>query len=469
MKYTFDMNTINTYTSPFSSRYGSPEMRTIFSEEYRFQLWRTIWVALASAQQKAGLITSDELIDLKKHQNNIDINRINEIEKKTKHDVVAAIREYAEKAKIGGGKIHLGATSMDIVDNADTLKMSAAIEIVEKKVRGLLKIFAQQIKNYENVACIGYTHLQPAEPTTIGYRLAFYAQDLLTDFEYLQFVKKQLKGKGFKGAVGTAASYDSVLKGTKMTPAEMEVMVMKSLGIEAATITTQVYSRKGDYLALSALSSIASSLSKFASDLRILQSPNFGEWSEPFGSSQVGSSAMPFKKNPITAENICSLARYIETLPHVALQNASHSYLERTLDDSANRRIIIPEAFLALDQILLSAEKILNGLVIHTKKVQHNLDQYAPFAATESILIAVVKKGADRQKMHELLREIAMEAWNEVQDGKVNPMNDLLIQNKSIQKYISPEEINTLLDVNNHIGDVSERINIILKSIEKLL
>ena len=224
------MNTINTYTSPFSSRYGSPEMRTIFSEEYRFQLWRTIWVALASAQQKAGLITSDELIDLKKHQNNIDINRINEIEKKTKHDVVAAIREYAEKAKIGGGKIHLGATSMDIVDNADTLKMSAAIEIVEKKVRGLLKIFAQQIKNYENVACIGYTHLQPAEPTTIGYRLAFYAQDLLTDFEYLQFVKKQLKGKGFKGAVGTAASYDSVLKGTKINRAPAAVTRRASSG-----------------------------------------------------------------------------------------------------------------------------------------------------------------------------------------------------------------------------------------------
>jgi len=468
MKYTFDMNTTNSYTSPFSSRYGSPEMRTIFSEEYRFLLWRTIWVALASAQNKAGLVSSDELHDLKKHQKDIDVNRINEIEKKTKHDVVAAIREYAEKATIGGGKIHLGATSMDIVDNADILKMSAAIDIVEKKVRGLLKIFAQQIRKYKKVTCIGYTHLQPAEPTSVGYRLAFYAQDLLTDLENLQFVKKQLKGKGFKGAVGTAASYASVLKGTKMTPAEMEALIMKSLGIEAATITTQVYSRKSDYLVLSALSSIASSLSKFASDLRILQSPNFGEWSEPFGSSQVGSSAMPFKKNPITAENICSLGRYIETLPPIALQNASHSYLERTLDDSANRRIIIPEAFLAIDQMLISATKILDGLVIHIKKVQNNLNQYAPFAATESILIATVKNGADRQKMHELLREIAMEAWQVVQDGRVNPMKDLLIQNKSIQKYISPEEIISLLDVNNHIGDVLQRIKIIQKSIEKL-
>ncbi len=462
------MNTDNTYTSPFSWRYGSPEMRTIFSEEYRLQLWRTIWVALASAQSEAGLITSEELQDLKKHQKNIDIERINEIEKKTRHDVVAAIREFAEKATIGGGKIHLGATSMDIVDNADTLKMSVAIEIVEKKVRELLKMFARQIKKYESVPCIGYTHLQPAEPTTIGYRLAFYAQDLLTDLAHLQFVKTQLKGKGFKGAVGTAASYTSVLKGTKMTPEEMESVVMKSLGIEAAIITTQVSSRKVDYLVLSALASIASSLSKFASDLRILQSPTIGEWSEPFTKTQVGSSAMPFKKNPITAENICSLGRYIETLPPVALQNASHSYLERTLDDSANRRIIIPESFLALDQMLVSATKIVEGLVIHTKKVQHNLDQFAPFAATESILIAVVKKGADRQKMHELIREIAMEAWQSVQEGQVNPISDLLIQNKSIQKYIPPEEIASLLDVNHHIGDVTKRINVIITSIEKI-
>lgn len=232
------MNMDNIYTSPFSFRYGSSDMRHIFSEEYRFQLWRTIWVALASAQNKAGLVSSKELQDLKKHQKIIDIKRINEIEKKTRHDVVAAIREYAEKATTGGGKIHLGATSMDIVDNADTLKIKAAIAIIEKKTIHLLKLFAKIIKKYEHVACIGYTHLQPAEPTTIGYRFAFYAQDLLTDLEHLQFVKKQLKGKGFKGAVGTAASYESVLSGSKMTAGEMEAMVMKSLGIEAATITT---------------------------------------------------------------------------------------------------------------------------------------------------------------------------------------------------------------------------------------
>jgi len=462
------MDAENTYSSPFSWRYGSTDMRHIFSEEYRFQLWRTIWVALATAQHKAGLITTDELADLKKYQTDIDIDRIKEIEKKTRHDVVAAIREYAEKAKIGGGKIHLGATSMDIVDNADILKMKYAIDIIEKKMHHLLKLFAHHIEKYKKVTCIGYTHLQPAEPTTIGYRLSFYAQDLLTDLEHMQFVKTQLKGKGFKGAVGTAASYDAVLTETKMSPAEMEVMVMKSLGLKVATITTQVYSRKVDYLVLSALSSVASSLSKFASDLRILQSPNFGEWSEPFGKHQVGSSAMPFKKNPITAENMCSLARYIETLPPVALQNASHSYLERTLDDSANRRVIIPESFLALDQMLLSAEKIVSGLVVNTKKVQHNLEQYAPFAATERILIAMVKKGADRQKMHEHLREIAMEAWQTVQEGRKNPMNDFLMQSKDIQKYISPEEIASLLDVHNHIGDVAQRIEIILTSIEKI-
>lgn len=457
------------YQSTFSWRYGSDEMRRIFSEENKYTIWRKIWVALARAQNKAGLVTNEELEDLEKQQGNIDIEKILEIEKETKHDVVAAIREFAEKAKTGGGKIHLGATSMDIVDNTDAVRTQEALNIVEQKIEKLLSLFAQKIEKFADTPCIGYTHLQPAEPTTVGYRLSFYAQDLLTDYHFLQFVKKEIKGKGMKGAVGTAAGYKAALEGTDMSAEELEKEVMNELGIEAASISTQVYPRKYDYLVLALLNSIASSLAKFAADLRILQSPAFGEWSEPFGKTQVGSSAMPFKKNPISSEKICSLARYVAGLPGVALGNASLSYLERTLDDSANKRIIIPEAFLAVDEILITARKLAEGLVINEKKIAYNLAQYAPLAATEGILVGTVKNGADRQEMHELLRNISMQAWTEVQEGKINPMEKLLTENKEINKYIGADKLIKLLDVRSHVGTAPERAKKLATEINKIL
>ncbi len=458
----------STFISPFTWRYGSPEMRHVFSEEHKYQIWRKIWVALAETQQKAGLVSKKELDDLKKNQNNIDIPRALEIEKETKHDVVSGIKEFAEKAKNGGGKIHLGATSMDIVDNTDTIRMKEALEIVEKKLIYLLKAFSAKVEKYAKTPCIGFTHLQPAEPTTVGYRFAFYAQDLLLDYEYVQFVKKIMKGKGLKGAVGTAASYTALLKNNKMTAEKLEEMVMKKLGIDPILVSSQVSTRKLDYFILNALSSIASSLSKFAADVRILQSPMYGEWSEPFGKKQVGSSAMPFKKNPINAEKICSLARYIDKLPITALENASLSYLERTLDDSANRRLIIPEAFLALDEIVNTTEKIIDGMIVNTDKISRNLLQFAPFSATEAILMESVKKGANRQEMHEILREISLIAWKEIQEGKPNRMEQLLTENKTIQNYLSKENINKLLDVSTHIGNASERSLKLIKIIKKL-
>jgi adenylosuccinate lyase len=285
----------STFISPFTWRYGSAEMRQIFSEEHKYQIWRKIWISLAEVQYKAGLVSKKELDDLKKNQNNIDIARALEIEKETKHDVVAAIKEFAEKAKIGGGKIHLGATSMDIVDNTDTIRMSEGIDIIEKKLQKLLKLFSKKIEDYAKTPCIGFTHLQPAEPTTVGYRFAFYAQDLLLDFEYLQFVKKLIKGKGLKGAVGTGASYTALLRDNKMSAEQLEEEVMKKLGIDPLLISSQVSTRKLDYFVLTLLSSISSSLNKFASDLRILQSPMYGEWAEPFGKNQL-IFTMPFKK-----------------------------------------------------------------------------------------------------------------------------------------------------------------------------
>lgn len=444
-------------------------MQYIFSEQHKYELWRKIWVALAEGQNKAGLVSKEELADLEKYQKDIDIERILEIEKETKHDVVAAIREYSEKAKIGGGKIHLGATSMDIVDNADMMRMKEALQIVEKKIIVLLTVFVSLIEKYATVPCIGYTHLQPAEPTTVGYRLAFYAQDLLGVFLQLRFVQGQTKGKGIKGAVGTAAGYKALLKNNKMTVSDLEKNVMKKLGLEAVLISTQVYPRQFDYLILSTLASLASSLSKFAGDLRILQSPNIGEWSEPFGKKQVGSSAMPFKKNPISSENICSLGRYVSKLPEVALENATLSYLERTLDDSANKRLIIPDGFLAIDHMLGTAEKIVSGLVINEKRIARNLQLYAPFAATESILMEAVKNGADRQKMHEVLREISMIAWGDIQNGKQNSMEELLKKSDTLHQYMTVKKIEELLDVSSHIGNAPERALQLAKEIKSVL
>lgn len=442
------------YQSVFSWRYGPPQMREIFSEENKFKLWRKIWVELARAQAKHGLVSDKELKDLEDHQENIDIERILEIEKEVKHDVVAAIKEFAERAKVGGGKIHLGATSMDIVDNADTIRAKEALQIIEDKLLKLLKLLSEKIEKYAHLACIAYTHLQPAEPTTLGYRFALYAQDLLWDLKLLRILKKDLKSKGFKGAVGTQASYEKLL-GNKVE--SFEKQVMDKLGLNPVLIAAQTTPRKMDFFISSILVSIAQSLYKFAFDLRVLQSPNFGELQEPFSKSQVGSSAMPFKKNPVKSEQICSLARLVISLSKNAEDNAANSLLERTLDDSANRRIYIPEMFLAVDEILTSSAKIVDGLIINESKIQENLERYAPFAATEEIIIEAVKNGADRQIMHEILREISMEAWSLVSVGEENPLLDLLMKREEILKYIGKEKLEKIIDPENHLGTAPKR------------
>ena len=380
--------------------------------------------------------------------------------------MVAAIKEFAEKAKIGGGKIHLGATSMDISDNAETIRISQALNLVGIELKQLLKLFAEKVDKYADFVCMGYTHLQSAEPTTLGYRFAFYAQDLLMDLELLNFVKKNLKSKGMKGAVGTAASYVKLL-GEKAE--KMELEVLEGLGgLEAYEVTNQTSPRKIEVWLGNLLSSIAQSLYKFAFDLRIMQSPGFGEWQEPFGKSQVGSSAMPFKKNPIKSEQICSLARLVVNLSRTSWDNAAHMLLERTLDDSANRRVAIPEMFLAIDEMLTSAANIVEGLTINDKRITNNLNTYWPFSASEGIIIEAVKKGADRQKMHEVLREISMIAWDALQEGEANPIEDLLTSNPEIGKYLKGVEVMELLDAKNHIGNASKKALTIVKKIANL-
>lgn len=447
------------YLSPFSWRYASPEMRWIWSEVHKRRLWRALWVALAEVQAEYGLVSTAQVEDLRAHQEQVDLERALAIEAEIHHDLMAELKTFAEQAPLGGGILHLGATSMDIEDNADALRLRQSLELIMDRLDGLLKAFAEKILAFSDLPIMAFTHLQPAEPTTLGYRLALYAQDLLTDREQISRARRDLKGKGFKGAVGTGAAYAELLGGREQL-AGFEARLSSRLGLAFFPLAGQVYPRKQDYQVLSALAGLGASLYKFAFDLRFLQSPPLGELSEPFGARQVGSSAMPFKRNPIQAEKIDSLARQLAGLPRLAWDNAAHSLLERTLDDSANRRTLLPEAFLITDELLGATRKIVVGLQIDQAAIEHNLETYGPFAATERVLMAASRRGADRQALHERLRQHAMAAWAALKAGQDNPLAELLAGDTEIQHYLSAGEVCELMDVQGsggHLGDAPER------------
>ncbi len=447
------------FLSPFTWRYGTPEMRRIFSEISYRTFWRKIWVALAEAQSKYGLVSRKELADLKSKANleSIDIPRAHEIEAEIRHDLMAEIRTYAEQCPVGGGKIHLGATSMDIEDNADALRIKAGLNILLTRLVNTLNSLTRQVTKYKGMACMGWTHIQPAEPTTVGYRFAGYAQDIVSDIKAVEYLLKNVvRGKGIKGAVGTSASFQRLLKG-KGKPEDMEADVMRKLGLDSYLVATQTYPRKLDYAVLSVLASIAQSAHKFALDLRHLQSPTLGEMSEPMKGAQVGSSAMPFKRNPITSERICSLSRYVAALPGVAWGNASETILERTLDDSANRRIIIPDGFLATDECLVLYNHIVSGVRVYPVPVRNNLERYGPFAGTEAIMMRLVERGEDRQQMHERIRLIAAKSWGKVFAGKENPLPKLLKADRVVRSRLSAREVAELLKPAGHVGDAKRR------------
>jgi adenylosuccinate lyase len=446
-----------TFLSPFSWRYGTPAMRQVWSQVHQRQLWRRVWVALAEAQAAFGLVSAEQVEDLRAHIDQINLERAGEIEAEIHHDLMAELRTFAEQCLLGGGIIHLGATSADIQDNAEALRLRAALDLVLAALRDLLIILADQIDTWADTVSMGFTHIQPAEPITVGYRLAHYGQDLLIDWVELRRVRDGVRGKGIKGAVGTAASYAELLMDTPGTPTELEAQVMARLRLEAFPVATQTYPRKQDWLALNALAGLAGSLHKMMFDLRVLQSPPFGEWSEPFRSRQVGSSAMPFKRNPINAEKIDSLARWIAALPRVAWDNMALSLLERTLDDSANRRLMLPEAFLAADEMLHTAISMIRDGQINREAVARNLHIYGTFAAVERLLMALGKAGADRQEMHERLRLASMQAWERVTQGEPNPLVEMLSADAEITRYIPAEQVRALLDAGQHIGDAPQR------------
>jgi adenylosuccinate lyase len=461
--------THETFMSPFTWRYGSREMRAVWSEARKRRLLRRVWVALAEAQHAAGLVTAEQLADLNEHVDEIDLARSAQIEQDIHHDLMAELRTFAEQCPRGGPILHLGATSADILDNADALRIREAVRILSSRLGDVLAILAGRIEQTADLVCMGYTHLQPAEPTTAGYRLAGYGQDLSEDYHELHRAYRNLKGKGIKGAVGTAASFSQVLTGTGMTPSQLECLVMAKLDLEPFPITTQVYPRKQDARVLSVLGGIAASAYRLAFDVRLLQSPSIGEWSEPFSSHQVGSSAMPFKRNPINAENVDSLARFVIALVRVGWDNAAHSLLERTLDDSASRRLILPDAFLACDEILRRVHRILEGLIIHEEVAHRNVKTYGTFAASERLLMALVRNGADRQDMHERIRVHAMQAWQAVSSGQPNPLASQLADDPALLQHLPAERIRSLLDAAAYVGDAPERARQAARTIHELL
>src|SRR5271157_1203677 len=443
------------YISPFSWRYSSSEMRQIWSENNKRHLWRKIWVALAQVQSEFGLVNSDQLADLKLNAGKLDIERSLQIEAEIHHDLMAELKTFAEQCHLGGGIIHLGATSMDIEDNADALRMRKSINITIQKLAKLLDIFSNRIIETAEIPVIAFTHLQPAEPSTLGYRFAFYAQDILADFQLLKILSEQIKGKGFKGSVGTASAYIELVGLDQMD--RFENRLSQILDLPFFSITTQTYPRKQDYQIISVLAGLGASLYKFAFDMRLLQSPTIGEISEPFGEKQVGSSAMPFKRNPILAEKIDSLARELAQMPQLAWQNAANSLLERTLDDSANRRSLLPEAFMICDEILQTAIKLIQGLQINQACIDKNLAIYAPFASTERLLMALVRAGANRQEMHEQLRKYTLLAWEAIQQGKRNPLRKYVSEDIQFNKYLSRGQIDNLFNIDGYVGFAPQR------------
>lgn len=459
----------STYISPYTWRYGSEAMRRVWSLETQRKLWRRIWLALAEAQQQAGLVRADQVADLRAHVDDIDIARALEIEAEIHHDLMAEVRTYAEQCPVGGGIIHLGATSMDVEDNADALRLRDALDLIVASVRDLLRILADRIEAEADRVCMAFTHLQPAEPTTVGYRLANYAQDLLADYTDLVRIRAGIRGKGFKGAVGTGASYAELLRGTALTPADLEARIMQALSLDAFTIAHQTYPRRQDWAVVNALASVAMTGYRLAFDVRLLQSPPFGEWAEPFGAKQVGSSAMPFKRNPINAENVDSLARLVAALPRVAWDNAAHHLLERTLDDSGNRRSLLPEAFLVTDEILRRLNRIVSNLRIDASAVAHNLQRYGTFAATERVLMEAARHGGDRQELHEVIREHSLTAWDALRAGQPNPLPDLLASDDRITRHVDPAAVRDLLDASGHIGDAPDRARRLATSIHSAL
>lgn len=394
----------NQYVSPLSNRYGSEAMRHVFSDGYKYTTWRSLWIYLAQAEHDLGVeaITQEQLDQMHDHRTTIDLDRAAELERETHHDVAAHVKLFGEQCPKAKPIIHLGATSCYITDNTEVMQMRDALWILVRKLKTLIASMCEMAEDFKDVATIGYTHFQPAQPTTVGKRVCLWANDLLMDYVDLVRCVECLEPLGCRGATGTSASFLELFNGDKDKVRQLEQAVVNKMGFGSQVpVCGQTYTRKQDVRVMNVLSGIAQSASKFATDIRLLS--HTGEITEHFGEKQVGSSAMPYKHNPVTCENICSLSRYVICNAQNAAITASTQWLERSLDDSGNRRLMIPGTFIAVDSILDSYQKVVNGMVIHEEVIQSKLKDNLNMGAEQFIVIHVVN-GGDRQDAHEKLR-----------------------------------------------------------------
>ena len=445
------------YQSPFSQRYVNEEMSYLFSLQKKHSTWRKIWVALAECEKDLGLSISQEQIDeLKAHVQTIDFQKANAYEKVVNHDVMAHIHAYGDDCPLAKPIIHLGATSCTITDNADLLIMREALQIVRRKLVILIENLSKRAIEYKDLPCLSYTHFQPAQPTTVGKRICLWLQDFFIDLKELDHRLDEFYFLGINGATGTQASFLELFHQNHEKVKQLNQQFVRRLSAEKVfSISGQTYTRKQDMLILEALSNIAVSAHKMSTDLRLLAHEK--EIEEPFGENQVGSSAMPYKRNPMLNERVCSLSRYVLSLTENTRYTASIQWLERTLDDSANRRLCIPEAFLAIDAVLEALIDISKNMVIYPQMVLKNLNAELPFMATENILMALTQKGKDRQVMHKKIRDYCQEMGYLIKnEGSENTLLQKLQEDPDLS--LSPEELKSIFSAENFVGRAPEQV-----------
>ncbi len=451
------MTNHETYSSPLATRYASPAMQQTFSYRGRSLVWRDLWIALAESSANLGLdISAEQIADLKEHRDDIDFDRVAELERELRHDVMAHVHAYGEKATKAMPIIHLGATSCFVADGADLVCMQRGLRLVRARLLGVIRALREFCLEQAELPVLGFTHFQPAQPTTMGKRASLWLQDFLLDLENVEDALERLPFRGVKGTTGTQASFFQLFNGDHAKVRKLDDDITQRMGFKnTIAVCGQTYPRKWDGVVLSAISSIGASASKFATDIRLMAHRR--ELEEPFGESQIGSSAMPYKRNPMRSERICALSRYLLNLAPNALETASNQWLERTLDDSANRRIAIPESFLAVDAILLLVQDVSSGLVPYPRVIEQNLVQELPFMATETILMACVQKGGDRQELHEAIRVHSHKAAYRLkaEDG----VNDLLerIKNDPVFAAVA-DDLDSLLDPSKFIGRAPNQV-----------
>lgn len=453
----------NKYENPLTSRYASKEMSYIFSDDHKFQTFRNLWIALAKAEKELGLSISDQQIqDLERVKEEIDYQRVAEIEAQTRHDVMAHIKAYGELAPSAKGIIHWGATSCFVTDNTDLILMREGLDLILKKLKVLIKQVRDFAMDYKDLPILAYTHYQPAQPTTLGKRASLWLYDLYMDYVEIQRRRDLLRLRGVKGTTGTQASFMELFEdGDKVD--QLEDLVVKAMGFDKAyEVTGQTYSRKVDQEILASISSLAQTMHKMTNDLRMMQHQK--EVEEPYEKGQVGSSAMAYKRNPMRSERISSLAKYvIQATGNGALVYATQ-WFERTLDDSANRRISIGESFLAMDAILDIAINVSQGLVVHEKMIEKNLKAELPFMATENILMEAVKRGGDRQELHEHIRTHSQAAAARVKDqGLSNDLIDRIIADPAFG--LSEAEIRDLISPEKFVGRSPQQVERLVKEV----